>query len=438
MDFFGFFERSPLGVAQAKKNQKKCPPSSILLFFFDKIIGVMTMNSNNDNEFNTISGSNLTSAHELISTYGMEALPQAMEVLFNEAMLIERAQHLGAGHYQRSDNRIDYANGFKPKRVKTRIGALDLAVPQTRESDFYPNCLEKGLRSERALNIALGEMYVGGVSTRKVSKIIESMCGTSVSSTMVSNAAKKLDEALSTWRQRPLGKIDYLIVDARYEKVRVDGLVRDCAVLIALGIDDKGKREVLGVKVSLSEAEVHWREFFSTLQKRGMFGVKLLISDAHSGIKAARKAVMPSVPWQRCQFHLQQNAQAYVSKRSKKKEVALDIRNIFNAPNADEAKRQLDLFIDKYNQTMPDLSKWAEDNIYQSLTVFGLNLSEFNRKRLRTSNIIERLNQSVKQRTRVAKIFANKESCLRLVTAVAMEISDEWQSSKAYLSVDGD
>jgi transposase-like protein len=346
--------------------------------------------------------------------------------------------HLGAGHYQRSRDRIDYANGFKPKRVKTRIGELNLSIPQTRSSDFYPNCLEKGLRSERALNIALGEMYVGGVSTRKVSKIIESMCGTSVSSAMVSNAAKKLDEVLNTWRERPLGKIEYLVVDARYEQVRVDNLVRDCAVLIALGIDDKGKREVLGVQVSLSEAEVYWRTFFSGLQKRGLHGIKLMISDAHSGIKAARKAVMPSVPWQRCQFHLQQNAQSYITKKSKNKSVATDIRAIFNAPNGDEAKRQLDLFIDKYQTSMPKLTQWAEDNIPEGLSIFGLGLCEFNRKRLRTSNMIERLNQSVKQRTKVAKIFANEDSCLRLVSAVVMEISDEWQSSKAYLSLSDD
>jgi len=341
-------------------------------------------------------------------------------------------------HYQRSSDRLGYANGYKSKCVKTRIGELVLSIPQTRNSDFYPHCLEKGLRSERALSIALGEMYVSGVSTRRVNKIIESMCGTQVSSTMVSNAAKKLDDALNAWRDRPIGRIEYLIVDARYEQVRVDNLVRDCAVLIAIGIDAQGKREVLGVQVSLSEAEVYWREFLVGLQKRGMHGVKLMISDAHSGIKAARKAVMPGVPWQRCQFHLQQNAQAYVTKHSKKKTVATDIRAIFNAPNANEAKRQLDLLIDQYQDSMPKLAQWAEDNIPEGLTVFGLDLCEFNRKRLRTSNMIERLNQSVKQRTKVAKIFANEDSCLRLVSAIVMEISEQWQSSKVYLSLGDD
>lgn len=315
---------------------------------------------------------NLDTVHELISTDGMQAMPEAMEILFNEAMLIERSQHLRAMHYERNNNRLDYANGYKPKRVKTRLGELALSVPQTRSSDFYPNCLEKGLRSERALNIALSEMYIGGVSTRKVSKIIEAMCGTSVSSTMVSNASKKLDKILSAWRSRPLDSFDYLMVDARYEKVRIDGLVRDCAVLIALGIDQKGKREVLGIQVSLSEAEVYWREFFSDLYRRGLHGVKLIISDAHAGMQAARKAIMPSVAWQRCQFHLQQNAQSYITKQSLKKQVAIDIRTIFNAPSSDETKRQLDLFIEKYQTTQQKLSEWAGNNIPEGLTIFGL------------------------------------------------------------------
>jgi len=217
-------------------------------------------------------------------------------------------------------------------------------VPQTRDSDFYPNCLDKGLRSERALNIALSEMYINGVSTRKVSNIVEQMCVFEVSAQMVSNASKELDASLSAWRNSGLEQMDYLLVDARYEQVRVGGLVRDCTVLIAIGIDPQGKREVLGTQVSLSEAEVHWREFFKDLHKRGLHGVKLMVSDAHHGIKAARKAVIPNIAWQRCQFHLQQNAQSYVTKRSLKSEVAGDIRSIFNAANQDDAKRQLYLF----------------------------------------------------------------------------------------------
>ena len=393
------------------------------------------ISNSNFKDFNGVDGSNLNSVHELINTYGMEAMPQAMEILFNEAMRLEREQHLGAGHYERNNERLDYANGYKPKRVKTRIGQLDLSVPQTRDSDFYPNCLEKGLRSERALNIALSEMYVNGVSTRKVSNIVEKMCGFEVSAQMVSNASKDLDASLTAWRNRSLGQMDYLLVDARYEQVRVDGLVRDCAVLIAIGINPQGKREVLGTQVSLSEAEVHWRELFKDLHKRGLHGVKLLVSDVHHGIKAARKAIMPNVAWQRCQFHLQQNAQSYVTKRSKKSEVASDIRAIFNAASQDDAKRQLDLFVERYQKSMPKLSQWAENNIPEGLTVFGMDLCEFNRKRLRTSNMIERLNQTVKQQTKVAKIFANEASCLRLVSAIVMEVSEQWVGGRMYLRV---
>jgi transposase-like protein len=386
----------------------------------------MTYNEN-DNKFNDI--------YELITQYGTEAMPEAMKILFNEAMRIERENHLGVGHYQRSANRKDYANGYKPKTVKTRIGSLNLSIPQTRKSDFYPNCLEKGLRSEKAFNIALAKMYVEGVSTRKVSSIIEDMCGFEVSSQMVSNASKKLDETLKLWRERALSSIDYLFLDARYEKVRVDNLVVDCAVLIALGINKQGKRDVLGVKVSLSESEVYWREFLQELQQRGMHGTKLVISDAHSGLTSARKAIMPSVPWQRCQFHLQQNAQSYVSKQNKKQMVVSDIRAIFNAPNAAEAKRYLKLFIDKYEKIMPKLSDWAEKNIPEGLTIFNLNLLEFNRKRLRTSNMLERLNQTIKKRTRVVRIFPNDESCLRLVSAITMEISEQWQNERSYLQL---
>jgi transposase-like protein len=166
------------------------------------------ISNSNFKDFKSVDDSNLNSVHELINTYGMEAMPQAMEILFNEAMRLEREQHLGARHYQRSNNRLDYANGYKPKRVKTRIGQLDLSVPQTRDSDFYPNCLDKGLRSERALNIALSEMYVNGVSTRKVSNIVEKMCGFEVSAQMVSNASKELDTSLTAWRNRNLGQME--------------------------------------------------------------------------------------------------------------------------------------------------------------------------------------------------------------------------------------
>ena len=375
----------------------------------------------------------ISEAVELIAEKGFAGMSEAMQILFNQAMLIERANYLQLEPYERSEARQDYANGFKPKQLKTRIGELSLQVPQVRSSGFYPSFLEKGLRSERALKLALAEMYVKGVSTRKVNDILEELCGLQISSTDVSRATKLLDEELSKWKQRPLGKYIYLYVDARYEKVREGGCVIDSAVLIAYGINELGKREIIGVSVSLSEAEIHWRTFFESLLKRGLHGLQLIISDAHTGLKAARKAVFPSVPWQRCQFHLQQNAQAYVTKTSRKKEVAETIRAIFNAENMTEAERLLKLAVTKYEKELPKLSEWMQENISEGLTVF--NFSSDHRRRLRTSNIAERVNEEIRRRTRVARIFPNTESCERLVTAIVMEISEDWGVGKVYLNV---
>src|SRR5579872_2901451 len=240
----------------------------------------------------------ISEAVELIAEKGFAGMSEAMQILVNQAMLVERAHYLNLEPYERSEIRHDYANGFKSKQLKTRIGELSLQVPQVRSSEFYPSFLEKGIRSERALKLALAEMYVKGVSTRKVNDILEELCGLQISSTDVSRATKLLDEELTQWKQRSLGKYIYLYVDARYEKVRQGGNVVDSAVLIAYGINECGKREILGVSVSLSEAEIHWRQFLESLASRGLHGIKLIISDAHSGLKAARKAVFPSVPWQ--------------------------------------------------------------------------------------------------------------------------------------------
>ena len=302
-----------------------------------------------------------------------------------------------------------------------------------RTSNFYPSCIEKGLRSERALTLSLAEMYVQGVSTRKVNEILYGLCGLEITSTEVSRASSLLDDELGQWKQRPLGKIKYLFFDARYEKVREGGCVIDSAVLVAYGINHQGKREILGVSVRLSEAEVHWRSFFESLVNRGLHGVELIVSDAHSGLKAALKTVFPSIPWQRCQFHLQQNAQAYVTKSSRKKEVAETIRAILDAENLSEAERLLKLAVQKYEKDMPKLSSWMQENISESLTVFNFELSH--RRRLRTSNIAERVNREIRRRTQVVSIFPNTVSCERLIGAIVMEISEKWLSEQTYLSI---
>lgn len=361
---------------------------------------------------------------------GFEAIPEMMRVLINNAMQVERSKYMQAGEYERTEDRKGHANGYKPKTVRTRMGEITFAVPQVREGGFYPSALEKGLRSERALVITLAEMYVQGVSTRRVKVITERLCGIEISAMQVSRATAQLDEILQEWRERPLGEITYLYVDARYEKVREAGQVRDAAVLVASGITPEGERQVLGVSVSLSEHEAHWKAFLKSLKDRGMNGVKLVTSDDHAGLGAARRAVLGSVPWQRCQFHLQQNAGAYVPKQAMRMEVAADIRSMFNAPDRKIAEELLQAAIQKYSVSAPRLSAWLEDNLSEGFTVFDLPLEH--RRSIRTTNSLERVNKEIRRRTRVVGVFPNETSCLRLVSALLMEISEEWQIGKHY------
>jgi transposase-like protein len=302
-----------------------------------------------------------------------------------------------------------------------------------RQGPFYPGALEKGLRSERALKLTLAEMYVQGVSTRKVKRVTEQLCGHEVSSTEVSRATAELDQVLQAWRERSLGECPYLYLDATYVPVRQDGQVRDAAVLIAVGVTSTGKRSIVGVSVSLSEAEVHWRQFLQNLVDRGLRGVRLIISDAHTGLKAARQAVFGGVPWQRCQFHLQQNAPNYVTRRDQQADVAADIRAIFNARDRAEAEALLAQTVTKYSQSAARLADWLETSIPECLTVFAF--PEALRRRLQTANGLERLNREIKRRTRVVSIFPNEAACLRLVTALLMETSDEWETGKTYLNL---
>lgn len=370
---------------------------------------------------------------KLLAADGFNGLGEAVRRLINEAMRLERQNHLGVGPYERSEARQGYANGFKPKTVQTRLGELEFSVPQVRDGGFYPSSLEKGLRSERALKLALAEMYVQGVSTRKVAQVTEKLCGFEVTSSQVSRAAQELDSVLEQWRNRPLGAYPYVYLDARYEKVRNNGAVVDMAVLVAIGVSDTGMRQILGTSVALSEQEAHWRDFLRRLQERNLHGIKLFISDAHEGLKAARKAVFPSIPWQRCQFHLQQNAQAYVPKQDMKKSVAVDIRSIFNAPTEVEAKRLLIQLLERYEKSAPRLVAWAEKNIPEGLVVFLFPSDHW--RRIRTSNILERVNKEIRRRTRVATIFPNDASCLRLISAVLMETSEEWETGRIYLAM---
>jgi transposase-like protein len=368
---------------------------------------------------------------ERVSKQGFDILPELIQVIINAAMQAERQQYLKAEPYQHTEEREGHANGYKPKTVQTRVGSITFSIPQVREGGFYPEALEKGLRSERALLVALAEMYVQGVSTRKVKAVTEQLCGVAMSSAQVSHAATLLDVDLEKWRNRPLGEYIYLFLDAYYEQVREDGRVCDLAVLSAVGINQGGKREILGVSVSLSEHELHWRAFLESLKARGLGGMQLITSDDHAGLRTARLAVFGGIPWQRCQFHLQQNAQAYVPRKDMQAEVAEDIRTIFNAPDRSTAETYLDKTVEKYQKTASRLAEWMTANIPEGLTILAFPVAH--RILIRTNNVVERLHREVRRRTRVVSIFPNPASCLRLVSAVLNEISDEWLTGNAYL-----
>ncbi len=377
----------------------------------------------------------LFKAMEQIIENGFEGLDTAISILINEAMKIERSRALGADPWQRCSTRKGYANGFKDKTVESRVGKLDLKVPQVRGPlSFYPSALDKGLRSERALKLAMAEMYIQGVSTRKVTEVLKQLCGLDVTSSQVSRATELLDGELEKWRNRPLGHTPFVQLDARYEKVRHGGSVINCAVLIATGITYEGQRSVLGVSVSLSEAEAHWRSFLSSLKTRGLHGVIMITSDNHEGIKAALKSTFNGVSWNRCHVHLQRNAIAYVPKVDMRSAVARDIGNILTAPNLDEAQRLLNMAVEKYRSKAPKLSVWMENNIHEGFTVFMLPYAMH--RRLRTTNMLERLNREIKRRTRVASLFPNEASLLRLVSAILMETSEEWETGKKYLKLE--
>ena len=356
---------------------------------------------------------------------------RVIETVVNEAMKLERTQALQAEPYERTDERTGYANGFKDKTLSLATGKVLLKIPQVRGLEFYPSCIEKGIRSERSLKLAIAEMYVKGVSTRRVSDIVEILCGTEVSSSQVSRLAKELDAEVESWRASPIGQIQYLILDARYESVRVGSQVVKQALLLAIGVDYNGERHILDTSVANSEAEVNWRAFLEGLVRRGMHGLRMITSDDHSGLRAAIDAVFPGILWQRCQFHLQQNAHAYVTRKDDVPVVSADIRKVFNAPDYENAERYLNQLVETYQKTNPRLAAWADENLREGLSVF--HIPENHRRKMRTSNLAERQRKEIKRRTRVVGVFPNADSLLRLAATLLLEQNDQWQNDKRYL-----
>ena len=365
---------------------------------------------------------------ERLIAHGPEDMGGVFAELFNLALRLERERFLGAGLYERTAERRGYANGYKAKKLDTPAGTVTLDVPKTRGHDgepFYPQALERGRRSCRAVMLAVAEMYVKGVSTRDAAKVMAEFGLEGLSSTQVSRAAALLDDELRAWRERDLGICPYLVLDARYEKVREGGIVRDAAVLTAVGIDPDGRRRLLGVSCALSEAEVHWRGFLDGLVARGLRGVTYVVSDDHAGLRAARRAVLPGATWQRCQFHLAQNALHHAPTLAIRRRIGAELRRVWDAPTLADAEAELRRLVASYAEAAPDLAAWLEANVPEGLAVFTL--PEGHRRRLRTANPIERaVQQEIKRRTVKVRVFPSRDALLRLVSAVLAEIDDDW------------
>lgn len=362
-------------------------------------------------------------------------LRDLVEWLYQEMLEMEFTDHLGAGHYERTPDRQGYRNGYRERQLNTRVGTLTLRVPRDREGKFSTRLFERCQRSERALILALQEAYVTGVSTRKVSRITEKLCGTEFSKDQVSRMAQALDEELDRWRQRRLEKqYPYLVVDARYEHVREDGHVMSEGVLTVEGIDQQGYRQLIGIAVAPGEDKSSWGEILRSLIERELDPSKVVCvtSDDHLGLREALQRYFPHAAWQRCQAHYQQNAASKVPRRDR---VAVhdQLRDVFAAPNHEEAQRRAEQMIEQWSRRVPAFAEWLEDTIEQPLTVFQL--PKGHRLRLRTTNNLEKYHQEVKRRTRVVRIFPNRRSCLRLVTALAMEKSEEWLTGSRYLTM---
>jgi putative transposase len=362
-------------------------------------------------------------------------LKEIVERVLQELLEAEMTEHVGAAPYERTTERKGHRNGHKPRTLRTRVGTLNLLVPQDREGTFSTRLFSRYQRNEKALVLALMEMYVEGVSTRKVKDVTEELCGTSFSKSLVSSLAGRLDAELESWRSRPLEVqgYPYVFVDARYEKVRVDRRVVSQGVLIVSGVRYDGFRELLGVEVADTESEATYQELFRSLKRRGLSGVELVISDDHEGLKAAIARHFQGASHQRCQVHYARNLLGMVS-YARRKELAADLRAIFAAPDREQALQIASSVAEEWRKKGNErIAKRIEEHVEECLTCLAF--PESHRRRIRTTNGLERLNQEIKRRTRVVRIFPNEESCLRLVTALAVEQSEEWITGRRYLDM---
>lgn len=354
-----------------------------------------------------------------------EVLQQVLEA--------EMEETLGAAKGQRTEGRSGYRSGYYPRSLVTRVGNIELRVPQDRQGNFRTEVFERYQRSEKALVGALTEMYVQGVSTRKVKAITEELCGHEFSASTISRLNKNLDEELEKFATRRLEEeYPYLILDARYEKVREDGVIRSRAVLVAIGVSWDGRRCVLAVDLANRESTSSWKEFLERIRKRGLRGVEFVVSDDHPGLKRAIAEAVPEAAWQRCYVHFLRNAMDHLPRKADD-DCLTELRWIYDRRNLEEARRDLAAWLKKWGQRYAKLCSWVEDNIEETLAFYRLPQSHH--KHLKSTNMLERLNEELKRRTLVVRIFPNPESCLRLVRALAVEIHENWVEATRYLNM---
>jgi transposase-like protein len=363
-----------------------------------------------------------------------EFLQPVVQEAVQAILEVEMEECLQAGKHERTDQRLGYRSGYYRRRLITRVGTMVLRVPQDRAGHFSTQVFEQYQRSEKALVAALAAMYVQGVSTRKVAAITEELCGHEFSASSISAITARLDEQLEQFSHRPLGaQYPYVVLDARYERVREGGVIGSRAILIALGIDWEGRRQVLAVESAPRESRNRWQEFLVQLQARGLSGVHLVVSDDHPGLKAAIQEVLPGVWWQRCYVHFLRNALDYLPRKADD-DCLQELRWMYERRNVEEARRDLRQLLEKWSGKYPKLCAWVEENIEETWTFYRLPVAHH--KHLKSTNLLERFNQEIKRRTLVVRIFPDEASCLRLIRAVAAEQHEEWMEGGRYLNAD--
>lgn len=379
-------------------------------------------------------GKTVSAAVKEILLSNPEGLRDVIRAVMQEVLEAEMDEALGAGKSERTPERLGYRSGYYGRTLVTRVGKLELRVPQDRQGRFSTELFERYQRSERALVATLAEMYVQGVSTRKVRAITEELCGHAFSASSISAINKRLDESLKAFAERPLHEpFPYLILDARYEKVRQAGVVMSQAVLIAVGIDWDGRRQILSVDMANRESRSAWRDFLLALKARGLKGVELVVSDDHAGLVKAIGETIPEAAWQRCYVHFLRNALDHLP-RKHGDDCLQELRWLYDRRDLAEARADLGAWLAKWSGKYPRLTDWAEENIEQTLTFFRL--PRQHHKHLKSTNMLERLNEEIRRRTHVVRIFPNAESCLRLVRALAVETNENWMEANRYLNMD--